>query len=144
MRYLLFLHRVLGAVCLFLFVGGWGGEVLKYGFGLHDAPFVFVCLVYVGLTLFPWRYKEVAVGSSIGLITGFLFSLFLTKIGIIFLLVVPSPCRMLFYRSNLLLVLSGIFTWAACYRSLDNVKLFVSTFCSFMIVTLFLQGLRLL
>lgn len=48
MRYLLLLHRFLAAVCLFFFIGGWGTKVLKAGFGLHDAPFVFVCLVYGG------------------------------------------------------------------------------------------------
>ena len=137
-------QRILAGVCLVLYIVGWGDEVLKNNFGLQDAPFLFVCLIYLGLTLIPSRYKEVALGSSIGLISGSLYSLYLTKIGIIFLVVKPSPFRTLFYDANLLFLGTGIVTWVACYRSLEHIKLLIALFASWMLISLALQTLRFL
>jgi hypothetical protein len=142
-RYLVTLQRVLAGVCLLFLVAGWWDDSLGHGWGFQNVPFLFVTFVYVGLVVFSTRYKEVALGTSIGLMTGFLWTLYLTKLGIIFVLVRPSPSRTLFYHANLLLVGTGILTWAACYRSLDHIKLLIALFVSFTTVVLLLQALRL-
>jgi hypothetical protein len=141
--YLMILQRVLAGVCLLFFVAGWWGDSFGHGLGFQNIPFLLVASVYVGLAVFPRRYKEVALGSSIHLITGFLFSLFLTKIGIIFVLVKPSPSRTSFYDANLLFVGTAIPTWAACHRSLDQLRLLIALFVSFTIIVFLIQILRL-
>jgi hypothetical protein len=141
--YLMILQRVLAGVCLLFLVAGWWDDSLGHGWGFQNVPFLFVASVYVGLVVFPRRYKEVALGTSIGLITGFLFSLFLTKIGIIFVLVKPSLSRTFFYDANLLFAGTAILTWAACYRSLEHVKLLIALFVSFTTIVLLLRALRL-
>jgi hypothetical protein len=143
-EYLMILQQVLAGVCLLFFVAGWWNDSLGHGWGFRNIPFLVVASIYVGLAVFPMRYKEVALGTSIGLIMGFLFTLYLTKIGIIFVLVKLSPSRTFFYGANLFFVGTAILTWVVCYRSLEQIKLLIAMFCSFAIISLFLHGLLFL
>jgi len=142
-EYLMILQRVLAGVCLLFFVAGWWDDSFGHGGGLQNIPFLIVASVYVGLAVFSTRYKEVALGTSIGLMTGFLFTLYLTKIGIIFVMVRPSLSRTFFYRANLLFAGTAILIWAACYRSLEQIKLLIALFVSFTIILFLIQSLQL-
>ena len=124
-------YRIVAIGCLLLYVAACYGDISTGRDSISTIIFfLLVCLIYATCAAIPSRYKEVALGTTLGLVGGGA-AMYLSKYGIIFLLVKTSRALTLFWYSNLLLCLLALLIWIIFWRSVRHAIIVLSALSLF-------------
>ena len=123
------LVRAAAATCLILLLVGWSDALQARDQSFSGVLVLgFLAAIYLWLTFFPRGREEEAIGSCIGLAAS-VFAVYTSKLGIIFVLIVPSVARTSFGYVNLFLLVIAIAVWALNFQNLQHLQNCVGNVC---------------